>query len=256
MALGAIQLYYATNDNKYLTSAAEYAAQYISDGNTDAINLYDIGAISLYEIFKAIKANPISGLAVSQSTVLAAMKDQLKTGLSESSSDAFHFAEKYDSGNDLVPSGFGYWLEASLYEEISGLTTYSSMKTQQRDWIFGNNAWGTSFVVGAGSVFLNCLQHQVANLVGSLTGTGNILLGAVSDGPSDTANFNGLGGAPDGAKSCPSKSGDIYSIFTGQGVRVEDNVASWPSSEPADDYTVTGLYMFARLASQYANQVS
>ena len=38
----------------------------------------------------------------------------------------------------------------------------------QRNWVLGDNAWGSSFIVGAGSTFPYCMQHQVANLAGSL----------------------------------------------------------------------------------------
>ena len=52
-------------------------------------------------------------------------------------------------------------------------------------WSLGANAWGTTFVIGAGTRFPQCPQHQVANLVGSLDGTGEVLLGGAVDGPSD-----------------------------------------------------------------------
>jgi len=44
--------------------------------------------------------------------------------------------------------------------------------------ILGANAWGTSLIVGNGSTFPNCMQHQVANLVGSTDGTPPVLAGA------------------------------------------------------------------------------
>jgi endoglucanase len=37
--------------------------------------------------------------------------------------------------------------------------------------ILGTNSWGSSFIVGDGSTFPNCIQHQVANLAGALDGT-------------------------------------------------------------------------------------
>jgi endoglucanase len=104
-------------------------------------------------------------------------------------------------------------------------------------------------VVGAGSSFPKCMQHQVANLAGSLDGVTHpgksLLYGATVDGPSVIANFNGLG-VPDGANKCPNPSGDPYNQFTGMGVRYYDNVVAWPSVEPADDYTVNSLFAFAR----------
>lgn len=81
-------------------------------------------------------------------------------------------------------------------------------------------------------------------MVGGLNGTGNVLLGAVVDGPSQTDNFSGLG-VPDGAKRC---NWNVFSGYDGKGVKYIDNVTSWPSSEPANDYTVMSLLAFARTA--------
>ena len=56
----------------------------------------------------------------------------------------------------------------------------------ERPWlanILGANAWGASLIVGDGTTFPHCIQHQVANLVGSLDGSPPILAGAAVEGP-------------------------------------------------------------------------
>jgi len=95
-------------------------------------------------------------------------------------------------------------------------------------------------------VFPHCLQHMIANLVGGLDGEGQLLLGAVVDGPSQSDNFSGLG-VPDNTKRCPTRSGDPFKIFSGNGVRYKDDVSAWPSSEPSLDYSVLQIYSYARL---------
>ena len=57
-----------------------------------------------------------------------------------------------------------------------------SFAQQQLNFALGANAWGASFVVGAGTVFPHCMQSEIANLAGSLTGRGDIQLGAVRTG--------------------------------------------------------------------------
>jgi endoglucanase len=42
--------------------------------------------------------------------------------------------------------------------------------------------------------------------------------------------------------------GTAFKPYDGQGDRYLDNVISWPSVEPTDDYTVLGLLLFARLS--------
>ena len=118
---------------------------------------------------------------------------------------------------------------------------------QQLDWVLGDNAWGSSFIVGAGSTFPNCMQSQVANLVGSLDGTAPLMLGATVDGPESKGDFSGLG-IPAGALRCPVVPGNPFKPYDGRGDRYLDNVISWPSVEPTDDYTVLGLLLFARLS--------
>jgi len=47
-------------------------------------------------------------------------------------------------------------------------------------------------MVGEGSTFPDCMQHQVANLSGNLHGIGPALdAGAVVNGPNDNSNFDG-----------------------------------------------------------------
>ena len=95
-----------------------------------------------------------------------------------------------------------------------------------------------------GSTFPHCLQSEIANLSGSLTGTGAIQLGATVDGPSDPANFDGLGSV-DGMRACSAGS---YAPFNTSAAAYEDNVVSWPSVEPSDDYTAASLLAFALAA--------
>ena len=58
-------------------------------------------------------------------------------------------------------------------------TAYQAFAQQQLNFALGANGWGTTFVVGAGTTFPHCMQSEIANLAGSLTGTGDIQLGAV-----------------------------------------------------------------------------
>jgi len=261
LELGAVELYYAStmaqkngvqtrvDANAYLTAAQNWAQQYISNANDkDSINLYDVAGIAHYELWKALSSSGIkTEMAIGPSDLANAIKTQLDQGVAYYVKDPFGFCDQYDSGDDLVPHGFGYALLADFYMEISpsSASQYRDFAQSQVDWEFGKNAWGTSFMIGAGSVYSHCPQHQVANLAGNLNGTRPIVLGAVSDGPSQTDNFSGLG-IPDGARKCPANGVDTFKPFTGKGVRYMDDVTAWPSVEPADDYSVLPVLLFAR----------
>jgi len=70
-------------------------------------------------------------------------------------------------------------------------------------------------------------------------------LGATVDGPSDAANFVGLGTVT-GMRACSHGS---YGAFNNATAGYEDNVVSWPSVEPASDYSAISLLAFAFGAS-------
>jgi endoglucanase len=96
---------------------------------------------------------------------------------------------------------------------------------QQRNWVLGANAWGTSLVIGEGTVFPHCPQHQVANLTGSLTGGREVLVGGVVNGR------------------------NRFAAFDRADARFLDDVRAWPSVEPAIDFTATGMLAFALAAA-------
>ncbi len=129
--------------------------------------------------------------------------------------------------------------------QAGGSDRYQAFAQQQLNFALGANAWGSSFVVGAGTVYPHCMQSEIANLAGSLTGHGDIQLGAVTDGPSSPDNFVGLG-TVSGMRACSAGS---FSAFNSKSAAYEDNVVSWPSVEPADDYTAISLFAFSMGAS-------
>eukprot|EP01113_Clastostelium_recurvatum_P043120 TRINITY_DN7080_c0_g1_i5.p1 TRINITY_DN7080_c0_g1~~TRINITY_DN7080_c0_g1_i5.p1 ORF type:complete len:629 (+),score=125.01 TRINITY_DN7080_c0_g1_i5:157-2043(+) len=252
--LASSQLYLATGNVTYLQQACKWATAYINQGDADTFNLYDVGALAHYELHKILSrtASPPPGCNIA-ANLLAALKGQLDAGMAQARKDVFRFGTAYDSGDDLVPAAFGYALTADLYAELIGTRnlvndTYVKFGLDQTHWILGYNAWGVSNIIGAGTVFPFCPQHQVANLAGSLDGRSPVLLGAVVDGPSVSDNFDDLG-IPDGAKKCPPSGTDTYKGFTGHGVRYMDDVRAWPSVEPADDYSVVQVMLFARYIS-------
>ena len=262
MELGATELYFATtlgglpaglphtDPMFYLQQAAHWARQYILSPNdgTDSLNLYDVSGLAHYELFRAIgqAANP-AHLEVSQRDLLNDLRKQLVNGTKQAAQDPFGFGIAY-GGGDATPHALGYVLEANFYDEIAGVSTYATFGLTERNWVLGENAWGSSFIVGAGDTFPHCMQHQIANLAGSLDGTPPIVLGATVDGPSATANFQGLG-FQTGMRKCPPSGGDPFKAFTGKGARYIDNVEDWPSVEPADDYTALTIPVFAQQVS-------
>jgi endoglucanase len=232
-----------TDPGFYVTAAARWAHAYITGPNdgADSLNLYDVSALAHTELahLMTLPGAP-SGLDVRKSD----LTDDLATQLEAGRSYVLPPFDTYDPNQgDSTPHALGLALTAAFYEELTGDASYSAFAVLQRDGVLGANPWGTSFIVGAGEVFPDCMQHQVANLSGSLDGTPPLVLGAVVDGPSIPSELQGLGFV-DGMRRCPPSRKDGFAGWNLEKAAYEDNVVSWPSVEPADDYTALTILLF------------
>jgi endoglucanase len=228
-----------------LATAARWARAYIAQGHPadgDTFNLYDNGAVAEAELLQAMRQASGLGLspAIAPGALLADLAAQLRTGEDWAKGDPFALGTQLGPA-DASPHAFGLFITDALYQEYGGGSQFASFAQQQLNFALGANAWGSSFVVGAGTVFPHCMQSEIANLAGSLSGSGDIQLGATTDGPSSAGNFVGLG-TVSGMRAC---SAGNFAPFDTPTVGYEDNVVSWPSVEPADDYTAASLLAFA-----------
>jgi endoglucanase len=229
-----------------LAVAARWARAYIAQGHpakSDTLNLYDDGAMAESELVRAMRASGLAP-AIAPKLLVNDLGKQLQVGQAWAKGDPFALGT--DLGDaDAAPHAFGLYVTNELYRQAGGSARYQAFAQQQLNFAVGGNAWGSSFVIGAGTTYPHCPQSEIANLAGSLTGHGDIQLGAVTDGPSSPANFVGLG-TVSGMRACSAGS---FSAFNSKSAAYEDNVLSWPSVEPADDYTAISLLAFAMGAS-------
>jgi len=225
-----------------LQTAGKWARAYLAQGHPaggDTLNLYDNGAIAEADLLQAMRHAPVPPV-VAPGAILDDLAAQLRLGESEAQGDPFQLGSALGD-SDATPHAFGLYITNALYQRYGGSAAYQAFAQQQLNFALGANGWGSSFVVGAGSTFPHCMQSEIANLAGSLTGRGNIQLGATVDGPSSPDNFVGLG-TVDGMRACRA---GHYKGFNTATAAYEDNVVSWPSVEPAADYTANSLLAFA-----------
>ena len=277
MELGATELYFAlqsavgtpdlptkglpaglphTDPTEYLQQAAQFAGSYIKNiydaGYTDTLNLYDVSGLAHFELYRALKmaGNP-SGLAVSQSSIRKQFLRQVDDAITQAATDPWGFGYQWSYG-DTTSHGAGLSVMAS---EAYHLTQSKRYDTYSQRWlanILGTNAWGSSFIVGDGSTFPNCIQHQVANLAGALDGTSGgtpVLWGAATEGPASSATS----GVVEGMILCPENGVDTFKKFNGnagafdasQKAMYRDNVQSFSTTEPGIDLTSTSFLMWS-----------
>jgi endoglucanase len=255
LEFGATELYFAlasgnlpaglphTDPLFYLQSAAHWAHAYITGPNdaADTLNLYDVSSVAHYELYHALaQAGNPGGLEVTQATLLSDLKKQLDKAVAQAGTDPFGFGFPWATF-DTTSHGAGLVVMASEYDHLTGTTAYASYGVQWLANILGANAWGISLIVGDGSTFPHCMQHQVANLAGSLDGSPPILAGAAVEGPNRITSK----GLVSGMVTCPANGVDQYAQFNGSSAVYQDNVQSWSTDEPAVDLTATSPLAFA-----------
>jgi len=256
LELGATELYDAlaggglpaglphTDPLFYLGKAAHWANAYITGPNdaADTLNLYDVSGLAHYELYRAIaQAGNPSGLEVTQAQLLTDLKKQLDGALAQGATEPFGFGFRWDVW-DTTSHGAGLSVMASEYDQLTGTQAYGADSQRWLANILGANAWGSSFIVGDGSTFPHCLQHQVANLVGSLDGSPPVLAGAAVEGPNGTATK----GLVTGMNLCPANGIDSFAQFNGHHAEWKDDMQSFSNTEPAIDLTASSPLAFAR----------
>ena len=278
MELGASELYLAlhtanaehdlptglleTNPQVYLKQATKFAKDYIENiynpGYSDTLNLYDVSGLAHYELYQALEtAGSPEDLHVTKIGMKHQLLNQVDDAITQSAADPWGFGVPWANG-DTTSRGGGLSVMAS---EAFNLTHDARYTTYSQRWlanILGANVWGASFIVGDGSTFPNCIQHQVANIAGALNGTAGgtpILWGAATEGPDSYTTSGYL----DGMNLCPANGVDTYKRFNGnpgtynpnQAALFEDNVQSYSTTEPGIDLTATSFLMWSwRLAQQ------
>jgi len=255
MELGAAELSLATAGvrsaaRRYLYAAARWANAYAGSklNGTDSFNLYDVSALAHDELFAAMRKAGLGEIdGVSRGSLASDLRGQMGLAIRPAARDPFSLGIPYRD-DDTVAHALGLVSEAAMLDELTRSSRYAEFGIVQRDFALGDNAWGLSFVVGAGTTFPRCLHDPVANLSGSLDGSNPLMLGAVAPGPAKASDLRGLS-LSKGYRRCPPAGGDSFGPFDGSGDRYEDNVVSSPTNEPSLDTAALAMLAFAQEAN-------
>jgi endoglucanase len=239
----------------YLADAARWANQWINGKGavSDTLNLYDVSALADYELYRAIGhgggssaghgagSGPAS-LAITRAALLANLRAQIQRAIGIGAKDPFGFGFSWNQW-DTTTHGLGMSVMADEYDALVHRPAYAAWGQRQLDNVLGANPWGVSLIVGDGTVFPDCMQHQVANLAGSHNGTTPVLAGAVVEGPN---SYAATGTVPNMQSCVANAPGDVsYAAFNGEHAVFADNVQSFSTVEPAIDLTALSPLAFA-----------
>lgn len=228
----------------YLRAAADWANAWVHGRSalSDTLNLYDVSALADYELDLAIGQQHVSGLAVTQAALLENLRGQIEKAIGIAGRDPFGFGFSWDQW-DTTTHGAGLSVMANSYDALAGRPVFAAWAQRWLDDILGANAWGVSLIVGDGTIFPDCMQHQIANLVGSHDGKPPVLAGAAVEGPN---SFAATGTVPNMRPCVANGPGDVpYSAFSGHNAVFADNVQSYSTVEPAIDLTSLTPLAFA-----------
>lgn len=200
-----------------------------------------MSGLAHFELFRAIAdAGHPANLEVKQADLVNDLRKELDSANTLAQADPFGFGFPWSS-YDSATYGAGLSVMAREYALLTQSDKFDGLSRRWSANILGANAWGSSFIVGDGDTFPDCMQHQVANIVGSLDGTPPILAGALVEGPNSFAATGTL----DGMRKCPAGGGDRFKRFNGNGAIFKDRVQSYSTVEPAIDLTAASFLMFA-----------
>ncbi|GAA4683067.1 glycoside hydrolase family 9 protein [Phytohabitans rumicis] len=246
MELGATQLALAATAlgdpraDRWTREAAGWARAYLDTSPWDTLNLYDTSALAHADLVPLLHGSALAD------RLIADLRRQLDSGVEAAAGNPLGHAVDVTQF-DAATRSFGYAATAQLYRRLTGSRAYDDFGTRQRNFAFGANAWGTSLMIGAGTTYPQCPQHQVANLSGlGVRGAPGmaIVRGAVVNGPNGAENFEFIG-IPDGANACPADGVNRFAAYDRPDARYLDDVRAWPSSEPAIDFTSTAALALA-----------
>ncbi|HEX3929910.1 MAG TPA: glycoside hydrolase family 9 protein [Nocardioides sp.] len=256
MQLGAAEIALAAHAlgrpaQRYLRDSARFAHAFIGHGSTgDTLNLYDTGALADASLADAMRTVRHGRLAVTRHDLVGDLSAQIQRGIAHARQDPLGAAEPVDEF-DANSHTFALVATVGLYDELTHSRRYAGFASLERTWLLGGDPWGVSAMVGVGHRFPRCMQHQVANLSGTLDGTPPLDVGAVVNGPNGQDNFQGgLGGFQDGMRHCAAS--HALKKFDGQNSRYVDDVRSWQTDEPALD--MTGAAIIAAAAQLRIHQ--
>lgn len=224
---GATELYRVTKKPQYLTDAIEAAhADGVSPwmgkdrhGHYEFFPYVNLGHWRLYPLVEKPEQEKLAGY--------------YRTGLERVEAKAKQNPYRlgtplvWCSCNDVV----AFATQAVLYEKMTGDTRFRSIAAEARDWIFGRNPWGVSFVIGVpeGGPCSSKPHHMFYRLNYRLP-AGGLVDGPVYKDINDSLKFSPF-------------DDDAYARFQSDVAVYHDCFADFSTNEPIIDGTVSLLLM-------------
>ncbi|HET6895368.1 MAG TPA: glycoside hydrolase family 9 protein [Candidatus Baltobacteraceae bacterium] len=233
MELAAAELYALTHEAHYLREAVAYAAMqpvkpWMGADVAEHYQWYPFLNYGHYELWR-----------LGDRAVKARMARYYREGLQR-------LVERSGNGFDI---GFPFlWVsddlaiatatQAALYERMTGDSSFVRYEDAARNWLFGENFWGTSFVIGVPQS--GPYPHHPQSIENRRYGI--VLRGGVVDGPVYRSVFESL-------KGIKLEHPDPYAKYNTGFAVYHDDFWDYSTNEPVMSTTADLLYLMAQSAS-------
>jgi endoglucanase len=212
LALGALELYKSTSLPEYLSQAKYYADK---AGSDYWWSWGDINALAHYR------------LAQYDKKYIDYLTGNLDEFNKKKSTNLFGKAAELSWGTNMTL--MGVTLQNILYKRLVRSSKYDTLAALQRDFIFGRNPWGVSFITGYGINSAKNLHHQISFFKGRLPG-------GFAAGPAKKEFVDKYKIKYDKA--------DKYSQFQSKEMYYRDDRQDYITNEPTISGNATAIFVF------------
>jgi len=223
----AVELYLATDDSSYLSQAVQYADRagenpWMGKARHGHYEFFPYVNLAHWRLYPHVGAEVKVRLARYYRSGLERIRH-----LANQNPYRLGTPLVWCSTNDVVALA----TQAVLYEKMTGDRQFRALATEARDWIFGRNPWGVSFVIGVPADGLSARHphHLFWKLAGILP-VGGLVDGPVYRDINDSLKFESFGE-------------DLYARFQSDVGVYHDSYADFSTNEPIIDGTVSLLLL-------------
>lgn len=212
LALGAVELYSVTKNEKYLSEAELFADSAGSDywwswGNINSLAHYKLAK---YDIkYKDYIYNNLVSFNNYKNSML--------------------FGESMPYTWGTTNSLLGVTLQAILYKKLTGSAEFDSLAVMQRDYVLGRNQWGISFITAVGKKYPLNIHSQIAYF------NNGRLPGALTAGPCTPELIN---------KFDIKRTNYSYEYFNSDKAKYYDDRNDYLTNEPTIVGNATAIFVF------------
>ena len=213
LAIGAVELFKATNKTEYLTDAKALALRTQPDFWW---SWGDINALAYFRI----------------APYASELKDYLLKNVTQfnSNKNANIFSEATSSTWGTTNTLLGTALQVLFLKSLTGSSQFDSVATLQVDYILGRNPWGVSFIYNFGTTFTKKFHSQIAFF------NDGYLPGGIAAGPAPQSVLKNY---------TIKREGHQYDEFNSSDVKYYDERMDFITNEPTIVTNATAILLFS-----------